>query len=84
MDINRHVGQVCVPATYDLHDSPEHFMTHEVEGGAPEQFMARMTQEVRGRSRKGGSLSSYNSQGLPENMTFKAKEALLKQYNVHS
>ena len=42
-------------------------MTHEVEGGAPDnQVMTHMTQGVRGHSRKGGSLKSYNSQGVPE------------------
>ena len=30
----RTCGQVCSPAKYDSHDSPEHVMTHEVQGDA--------------------------------------------------
>ena len=39
-----------------------------------------MTQEGMGEFRKkGGRLQSYISQGFPENMTYKATDALLKQ-----
>ena len=46
-------GQVCSPAKYDSHDSPENVMTHEVEGALLKKY-AYMSQEVRGHPRKVG------------------------------